>query len=197
MIIFLSDNGGSSEEVNKNPSVEIGTALSFTSYGKAWANVSNTPYRKYKQYEHEGGILTPLIFHWPDGIKKSGQIIEVPIHIVDILPTCLDLADAKYPRIYKKRSIYPMDGVNILKKLSGKYYEQPIFWEHMGNKAIRCGDWKLVMTHGSRWELYNLREDPTELDDVSNLNVDIVTRLSVMWNKWAQENNVKNWPVVK
>ena len=198
VIIFLSDNGGSSEEIDKDSSAEIGSVASFTSYGKAWANISNTPYRKYKQYEHEGGILTPLIFHWPNGVKVNGRIINDPIHIIDILPTCLDLLKIQYPLTYKSRVIHPVDGVSFKKKLYSESNEQRImYWEHMGNKAIRCGDWKLVMTHGSNWELYNLRDDPTELEDISHLNVDIVIRLSMKWNNWARENNVKDWPVVK
>ncbi len=197
IIFFLSDNGATAEEVNRSSDAEIGTAASFVSYGQNWGNVSNTPYRLYKSMEHEGGIITPLIVHWPKGINKPGQLIKDVVHINDIMPTCLDIAGATYPDQYQGNKILSLNGRSfapLLQKPADKA-ERMIFWEHEGNQAVRQGDWKLVKRHEQPWELYNLKEDPTELKDMSKTQQDTFNQLKKAWNDWAKKVGVRAWPV--
>lgn len=197
VIMFLSDNGASAEVFDRAPGAEVGTNDSFKSYGKAWANVSNTPFRKSKMYEHEGGIGTPLIVHWPKGIEHDGQLVKSPVHITDIMPTCLDIAGATYPKKYNGKTIDPLDGKSFSAILNGKKPEKPrtLFWEHMGNKAVRIGDWKAVKLLEGVWELYNLNEDPTELSDLANNEPDRLKKMVAQWNAWADEVEVRPWPL--
>ena len=137
----MADNGGCcAEKVNKDPSAVIGTRNSFASYGKAWANVSNTPYREYKQFVHEGGILIPMIVHWPAGSRKRNRMNNFPNDIMDILHTCLELVGAEHPNMYKGKQINSLDGERILPLLNGKshsFSDRVLCWEHRGNTAIR------------------------------------------------------------
>ncbi len=197
IIFFLSDNGATAEEVNRSPDAEIGTAASFVSYGQNWGNVSNTPYRLYKSMEHEGGIITPLIVHWPKGIAGAGQLIRQTVHINDIMPTCLDIAGAAYPDRYEGNKILALNGQSFASWLQkpAEEAERQLFWEHEGNKAVRQGDWKLVKRHEQPWELYHLKEDPTELNDLSEAHPDLFNRLQKDWRDWAEEAGVRDWPV--
>lgn len=179
VIFFLSDNGATAEGVNLSPDAQIGTAASFVSYGQNWANVSNTPYRLYKSMAHEGGIITPLIVHWPEGIGQSGRFIKEVVHINDIMPTCLDIAGATYPDAYQGREILSLDGQSftpLLKQDKKDIYRQ-FFWEHQGNQAVREGDWKLVKRNNQPWQLYHLEQDPTELHDLSEENESLLDKL--------------------
>ena len=199
IIMFLSDNGATSEEVNRSaPEAEIGTKNSFVSYGKHWANVSNTPYRLYKSMTHEGGIITPLIVHWPEGIAKSNQLVHQPVHINDIMPTCLELAGAEYPKQYQGRDILSLDGKSFLSTLKGEdLLREQLFWEHEGNQAMREKDMKLVRQHNHAWELYDLAADPTELDDLSDTNAPTAERMQQQYQQWMRQTGVQPWPVEK
>jgi arylsulfatase len=132
--------------------------------------VSNTPFREYKHWVHEGGIGTPLIVHWPKGIAASrrGKLEAQPGHLIDIMATCVDVAGAKYPTVAHGNSIPPLEGVTLAPAFRGKSVERknPIFWEHEGNRAVRDDDWKLVAKENKPWELYNLKLDRTEQHDV-------------------------------
>ena len=197
VIMFLSDNGACAEEENRSPDAPIGTAASFVAYGQHWANVSNTPYRLYKSMTHEGGIITPLIVHWPEGIATSGQLVKEMVHINDIMPTCLELAGAAYPDQYQGRKILSVDGrsfTSLLRKEEEAVHNQ-LFWEHKGNQAIRKGDWKLVRRHRQPWELYNLERDPTELHNLSKENKTLLDTLKDTWKHWAEEAGVQEWPI--
>ncbi len=197
VILFLSDNGATAEEVNRAPGAEIGTVASFASYGQNWANVSNTPYRLYKSMEHEGGIITPLIVHWPQGMGASGQLVKQVVLINDIMPTCLEIAGATYPEQYNGNEILPLNGRSFAPLLQKPVntVERLIFWEHEGNKAVRQGAWKLVKRHRQPWELYNLEDDPTELNDLSKEQPEKFDQLEKAWNEWAAEVGVRYWPV--
>lgn len=197
IVFFLSDNGGSPEGRKDTPTVEIGSPESFEAYGKSWANVSNTPYRLYKSMEHEGGLLTPLIAHWPAGLSQKGWITHEPAHMVDFMATCLDLAGADYPKMLVGESVLPLVGESFLPQLQGQKADADrlLFWEHQGNKAVRQGDWKLVKRHKKDWELYNLEQDPTELEDLAAQYLEIRESLIAAYEQWAQENGVLDWPV--
>jgi arylsulfatase A-like enzyme len=192
IVIFLSDNGASEVGWNKTPEVEIGTRFSNASYGK-WYNVSNTPYRMHKATEHEGGIITPLIVHWPNGIKKKGQLIKKPAHITDLMPTCLELTNTNYPDFYKNKKLDPLDGLSILPIINNgeKNKNREFFWEHFGNRAIRKGNWKLVAFKKKPWELYNMEIDPYELNNVISSNSEKARELQLKYEKWAIEHGVR------
>ena len=134
--------------VRNGPGVMPGPPDTYVAYGRSWANVSNTPFREYKHWVHEGGISTPLIVHWPAGIPKrrDGKLETQPGHLIDIMATCVDVSGAKYPAEIGEHKIKPMEGVSLKPALSGKSLnrKQPIFWEHESNRAVRDGKWKLV-----------------------------------------------------
>lgn len=174
--------------------VTPGPADTYMAYGIEWANASNTPFRMYKHFVHEGGISTPLIAHWPEGIKRRGELETQPGHLIDLMATCIDLADAQYPTSFHEgESIVPLEGVSLAPAFAGRSLErkQPIFWEHEGHRAIRDGDWKLV-AKGKRgkWELYNLANDRSELHDLAGELPDKAGELAVQWRAWAKRANV-------
>jgi arylsulfatase A-like enzyme len=196
IVFFLSDNGACQTDYNKTPDVEIGTRGSNVAYG-IWNNVSNTPYRMRKGQEHEGGIITPLIVHWPEGIKQTGKRISHTAHINDLMPTCLELAGAEYPETYKDVLLDPLDGQSFLPLLNGKTRKDTptYYWEHEGNKAVRHGDWKLVALHNEDWELYNLKLDPFELNNLIDEAPEEAERLLLLYEKWSNKHGVKPWPL--
>lgn len=199
VIIFLSDNGACAEEVNKSKGVRIGGADSFVSYGKNWANVSNTPYRLFKHFNHEGGILTPMIVSWPKGILKTGIITNQPALINDIMPTCLELAGAKYPKNYKGKNIFPVDGESFWSQVSGdrNISERSMYFQHEGNGAMIKGNWKLVRCFKKDWELFYLKDDPAEMNDLNNLDSLKLKKMLNDYNKWEKEYGVLPWPIIE
>ena len=197
IVFFLSDNGAGMSDFNKTPEAEIGTRNSNAAYG-VWYNVSSTPYRKGKQRQHEGGIITPMIARWPAGIKNKGEIIHEPAHINDFMPTCIELAGAKYPKTFNGNKIGPHDGKSFLPLISGKEQdkERIYFSSFIGNNAIRQGDWKLVKLHKEDWELYNIKNDPTELYDLSHKEPAKFNELLTKYNDFAKEHGVRPWPLI-
>jgi arylsulfatase len=176
-----------------------GPADTYIGYGRAWANVSNTPFREYKHWEHEGGISTPLIAHWPAGIdpQRNGALEQQPGHLIDVMATCVDLAGAEYPREYGGSPIQPMEGVSLAAAMQGQPLgrTQPLFWEHEGNRAIRTGQWKLVAKHKGDWELYDMEADRTEMRDLSHEQPARVEALRAQWESWAERVGVLPWPL--
>lgn len=179
--------------------VKSGGADTYHGYGKAWANVSNTPFREYKHWVHEGGISAPLVAHWPKGIatKLWGKFENQPAHLIDLMATCVQLADADYPKEVKGKKIVPLQGVSLGPAFSGKKLkrENPIFWEHEGNRAIRIENWKLV-AKGAKgaWELYDLKADRSELNNLSEKHPERARQMAEKWEAWAIEANAKPWP---
>ena len=171
----------------------------YHGYGRAWANVSNTPFREYKHWVHEGGIGTPLVAHWPKGIapKLRGKFEHQPAHLIDLMATCVDLGLAEYPKEANGQKIVPMQGVSLKPAFSGKKLgrENPIFWEHEGNRAIRMGKWKLVAKGANgAWELYDLNADRSELNDLSERHPERTKEMADRWEAWAIEAKAKPWP---
>jgi arylsulfatase len=171
----------------------------FIAYGRDWANVSNTPFREYKHWVHEGGISTPLIVHWPAGISAAhrGKLDAQPGHLIDLMATCVDLSGAKYPTRFNGESITPLEGVSLRPALAGQSLQrpQPIFWEHEGNRAIRMGQWKLVSKHPGGWELYDIATDRAEQHDLAAKQPQRVQEMSAKWDAWAKRASVLPWPV--
>ncbi len=218
LILFLSDNGGCAEfmaedgwaqyypdqtwdgrkiTMGNTENIHPGSALTFQSYDKPWANVSNAPFRKFKHYVHEGGISTPLIAHWPEQIKAS-QVGHAPCHVVDILPTILQVTGSKYLGELDGHQIQPLQGESLLDLLQGKEWhrEQPIFWEHEGNSAIRLGQFKLVRTHDHPWELYDMEADRTELNNLAGKNKPGELDMLKQYESWAKKSGVKDWSIL-
>jgi arylsulfatase len=219
VIIFLSDNGGCAEEIqshweewlmpdNAQPKTSDGTRVQFgndprfmpggadtyQSYGIAWANLSNTPFREYKHWVHEGGIATPFIVHWPEGIIDGGGLRHEPAQLPDIMATCIELAEAEYPETYNGRGITPLEGFSMLPIFQGEPFARPaLVWEHEGNAAVREGKWKLVRKFPGGWELYDMVADRTELNDLSAEHPGQVGEMLEFYEAWAERCGVMPW----
>jgi arylsulfatase A-like enzyme len=173
--------------VRMGPKVMPGGPDTYVAYGQGWANVSNTPFREYKHWVHEGGISTPLIAHWPAGIpaaKRNGLVRE-PGHLIDVMATCLDLG-AKAAEV---------EGVSLRPAFQGQPLarKEPLFWEHEGNRAVRSGKWKLVMKHDRPWELYDIDADRVESNDLSAKEPAKVKEMTATWEAWAARVGVRPW----
>ena len=200
LVLFLSDNGGCAEGgpwgFERRKGGVLGEDSSFASYGLSWANASNTPFRRYKHWVHEGGIATPLVVHWPKGFAARGELRHQPGHLIDIMATCVAVSGATYPKQHKGKAIQPMEGRSLLPAFDDKPIErEAIFWEHEGNRAVRIGKWKLVARgRTGPWELYDLDADRTELKDLAGKHPKRVEEMAAAWQKWAERANVLPWP---
>lgn len=201
LIMFLSDNGCSAEGgpggfSRGEEGAPIGTVTSYASVGLEWANVSDTPLKKFKMNTHEGGISSPLIVHWPAKIDRKGKFEHQVSHVIDLMPTCLEAAGAAYPEQRAGKTTIPLAGQSLLSSMLGKpSVARTLFWEHEGNRAVRKGDWKLVSDHRGEWELYDVKQDRTELHDVANTETERANHLRELWNEWADSAGVRPWPV--
>jgi arylsulfatase len=182
----------SGRPVQTGKGVMPGPAHTYIAYGKPWANVSNTPFRFYKHWVHEGGISSPLIVHWPKGVRRTGELETQPGHLIDIMATCVELAGAKYPKKRNGQQIKPMEGVSLVPAFSGGRLErEAIYWEHEGNRAVRVGKWKLVAAgEKGAWELYDLEKDRTERFDLAAKQPDRASEMVKLWEAYAQRANV-------
>ena len=178
-----------------------GPADTYIGYDAMWANASNTPFRMFKHWTHEGGISTPLIIHWPDAIDAKGALRQQPGHLIDIMATCVDVSGASYPDTVSEQSIYPMEGKSLLPAFADQQLDrEALFWEHEGNRAIRIGKWKLVSSPHKKpreldkieelpldqWELYDLTLDRTETNNLSDAHPEMVKEMSDKWMIWAK-----------
>jgi arylsulfatase len=205
-IFFLSDNGACAEwdpygfDVSSSATnilhkgdelKKVGGPESYISYGSGWANACNTPWRLYKHYGQEGGIATPAIIHWPAGMKSKGELTTRPSYLPDIMATCLELADAKYPRQFNGNKILPPEGQSLVSLLKGKKAKSEIiFMEHEGNRALRDDKWKLVALAGKPWELYDMEMDRGEMNNLASGNQKKVEELAEKWDAWAKRAHV-------
>jgi arylsulfatase len=191
--------------VRQGKEIMAGPADTYISYMRQWANVSNTPYRMYKHWVYEGGISTPLIIHWPNGIKHDGEIRKQPGHEIDIMPTIVELAHAKYPAKFNGHTITAEAGVSLVPTFSNEALKpRAIYWEHEMNKAVQMGKWKIVCQsemldgkggawkhyHSEPWELYNIEQDRSELHNLADKYPDVVAKMAKMWEVWAHKAKV-------
>jgi arylsulfatase A-like enzyme len=185
--------------VRTGPGVMPGPADTYIAYGRGWANVSNTPFREYKHWVHEGGISTPLIVHWPDGITARDELRRQPGHLVDLMATCLDVAGTDFPKQFGGGETVPLEGLSLRPAFANEALARDaIYWEHEGNRAIRIADWKLVAKGPKApWELYDLSADRSELHDVASKEAARVHVMSTKWNAWAARSHVEPWPLKK
>ena len=173
-----------------------GPADTYIGYGEGWANASNTPFRMYKHWVHEGGIASPMIAHWPAGIDRKGQLESQPGHLIDLMATCVDLSKAKYPKEFGGEKIQPMEGRSLVPAFAGKEIQRDaLYWEHEGNRAVRVGDEKLVAKgRTGPWELYDLKADRTELNNLAEKKPERVKELAALWQAYAERTGVIPWP---
>lgn len=212
LIVFLSDNGACAEPYkelggNTLDKINDATMMGSVSYGTGWANLSNTPFRKFKSNLYEGGISTPLIACWPKGLKvNAGSINTIPGYLTDIMPTFLDISGAVYPHNFKGQDILPLQGKSLLpllvKKPSTNTPSRTLYWEQYGFKAIREGDMKAVFTAPNlydksgkgEWELFDLSVDRIETNDISKSKPELLKKLINKWESWAVQSQVYPTP---
>lgn len=209
LIVFTSDNGACFEWdpfgfdiSSSNHNIlhkadqldEMGGPGTFHSVGSGWANASNTPWRLYKHFNHEGGIASPGILHWPKGLKtKPGALHHAPAHIIDLLPTALAIAEVEY------QGQLPLHGENLIAQIHDARRPdarsaRTLFFEHQGNRAVRRGKWKLVALDDEPWELYDMETNRTETNDLAQEYPEIVSELSQAWDAWGAANQVTPLP---
>lgn len=188
LIMFLADNGGCAEVVDRGQKgAPAGGKDSFFSYGLPWANASNTPFRLYKHWVHEGGISTPFIAYWPAVIEKRGTIIREVGHLIDLMATSLDAAGVEYPATCNGKAITPLEGKSLLPifRTGARPGHEALFWEHEGNRAIREGKWKLVSRKPGGWELYDIEADRTELNNLADKEPERARAMAAKYRAWA------------
>lgn len=218
VILFMSDNGASADpiplvelqvwrertdilhhrtkngrvvQIGNDPLVMPGGEDTYSSYGRGWANLSNTPFKLFKLWAHEGGVASPLIAHWPRGNICSGKIFDQPFQLTDIMPTLLELLGIDYPQERSGVALPPLVGQSMFKTWRGEDAANPsLWWEHCGNAAIQRGKWKLVRQYGYPWELYEISIDRSEIVDLSSKYPEVVKNLSDAWEKIAKDNGV-------
>ncbi|MFL2870844.1 MAG: arylsulfatase, partial [Pirellulaceae bacterium] len=204
LIVFTSDNGACFEWdpfgfdiVSSNQNIlhtgemldDMGKPGTFHSVGSGWANASNTPWRMYKHFNHEGGIASPGIIHWPRGLTvDGGAIVHSPTHIIDLMPTAIAVSGATYD------GDLDLPGVSLLEQINKGPRRRTLFFEHQGNRAVRQGRWKLVALDDQPWELYDFAVDRTEMNDLAGRNPERVQRMSARWDKWGAQNYVTPLP---
>lgn len=190
LVLFMSDNGGSAEVVRIPGDGNIGTVGQWTSLGPNWANVSNTPFRYFKNYSYEGGICTPMIASWPKGFEAKNAISNFSGHFIDIMATLVDITGAVYPTEFKDQKIVPMQGTSLYPVMQGKIIERekPLFWQWRRGKAVRQGPWKIVAEgNEADWELYNTDIDPTETNNLASIHPEIVQQMDQLFRDWLTD----------
>ena len=197
LVLFLSDNGGCAGQANYTPDIAPGPVESYRSVDGPWANVSNTPFRKFKVWDHEGGISTPLIAYWPTVIKSGGAITGQVGHIIDIMATFTDITGAEYPALFNGRKIPPLEGKSLLPIFEGRERtgNEVLYWQidRSRHRAVRKGKWKLVTTAPNMpWKLYDMEADRTELNDLAEQRPDKVKELSGLYDTWLNRCGVKS-----
>ena len=213
LILFTSDNGacyewgpyGFDERSRRGITTlhegeklkTIGSKGTYHSVGSGWTNLSNTPFRMYKHFNHEGGNCSPLLAHWPKGIKKKDRWVRIPIHLMDIMPTICDLTETSYPETFMGNKITPVEGLSFKKVINGEKGEnnRTLWFDHFTSSALRKGDWKLVRGNtrynNRKWELYNLAKDRCETNDLILAEPQRAEAMKQEWQKIADKVGCK------
>ncbi len=193
LVMFLSDNGASAEQIirggGNDPSAPVGSEKTFLGIGPGWAAVANAPFRLYKSWNHEGGISTPFIISWPAGIKAKNELRTNPGHLIDIVPTVLELTGGRQPEMVDGLKVPPLQGKSLVPVFTkdSSVTRDCLWWNHDGNRAIRVGDWKLVADHKKPWELYDLSTDRSETRNLAADFPEKAAELEKVWLKQAGE----------
>lgn len=193
LIFFASDNGASAEIMVRNgghdPAAPPGSAASYLCLGPGFSSAANTPFRRHKTWVHEGGISTPLVVHWPAGIAARGELRKTPAHVIDIVPTVLEIAGISKPSKWMGEPIPPAPGRSLVAAFAKDVAveRECLWWLHEGNRAIRVGDWKLVAAKGDPWELYDLRTDRAESKNLASSQAAKAAELESLWNRQVEE----------
>jgi arylsulfatase A-like enzyme len=193
VIFFLSDNGASAEQIIRGDrhdrNAPPGSGKTFLSIGPAWSSASNTPFRLHKSWVHEGGITTPLVVHWPRGIAARGELRHNPGHLIDLAPTILELAGGRWPTMFASKPMPTPPGKSLVPVFAkdGTALHDYFWWYHIGNRALRVGDWKIVTDHANPWELYDLRTDRSESNNLAAEMPDKVREMEQIWTQHADE----------
>jgi arylsulfatase A-like enzyme len=202
LVLFMSDNGASAEALDSwpnagrghNPGTPVGAPGSHRCLEIGWASAANTPFRMHKMWDHEGGISTPLVACWPAGIAARGTLTSEVGHVIDLMPTLLELTGNSYPEQFGDHKLPSLSGQSLAKALAGeKAAPRTLAWEHEGNRAIRVGDWKLVAEFRGPWELYNLVDDRSETNNRAATEPERVKELTAAWQAWADQVGVVPW----
>jgi arylsulfatase A-like enzyme len=193
IICFASDNGASAEimvrDGGHDPNAAPGSAATYLCLGPGFSSSCNTPHRRHKTWVHEGGISTPLIVHWPAGISARNELRSTPAHVIDVVPTVLELAGIQKPKEWKGQPIPPAPGRSLVHAFARDVTieRDSIWWLHEGNRAVRVGDWKLVAAKGEAWELYDLRTDRAEQHNLAAQMPDKAKELEAIWQRQVDE----------
>jgi len=194
IVLFLSDNGASAEMMVRgdghDPSAPPGSAKTFLCLGPGFSSLANTPFRRHKTWTHEGGIATPLIVHWPKGIAAHGELRHTPGHLVDVVPTLMELVGGKPFETVNGQPVPPAPGRSLVAALAKDVTvaHPSIWWQHEGNRALRVGDWKIVASgENSPWELYDLSKDRGEQNDLASTQPERLKQMVEMWDKQTEE----------
>ncbi|MDG2534266.1 arylsulfatase [Sphingomonas sp. HITSZ_GF] len=200
LILFMCDNGGNGEsgpDGRLNGKGTPGSAQSVVWTGMNWATLQNTPFQYFKHFTEEGGIATPLIAYWPQGIaaKQRGTKVTTPGHLIDVMPTLVEVSGATYPKSFNGHEIVPMQGRSMVPAFTGKPLTRatPIFWEHEGNRAVRDGKWKLVARFEQPWQLFDMDADRAEMHDLAAAQPDRVNAMAAQYDAWAARSFVDPW----
>ncbi len=191
LIMFASDNGASAEIMVRNgghdPQASPGSSATYLCLGPGFSSACNTPHRRHKTWVHEGGISTPLIAHWPAGIIAKGELRTTPAHMIDIVPTVLALAGIEKPKQWNGEAIPTAPGHSLVPAFAKDetIARDSLWWLHEGNRAIRVGDYKLAAAEGDPWELYNLKTDRAEQNNLAGKMPEKVRELEAVWQKQA------------
>ncbi len=193
LILFVSDNGASAEIMIRSgghdPQAPLGSSKSYLCLGPGFSSVGNTPFRRHKTWAHEGGISTPLIAHWPKGIKAKGALRHSPSHVIDIVPTILEMAGIPKPSNWKNQKVYSAPGKSLVPVFASDITIQRdhLLWFHDGHRAVRKGDFKLVSAKKEPWELYDLKTDRAESKNLVNQKPKLKEKLENLWNDQVEE----------